>query len=49
MRADRREGCCVGETIDAQLCHEERSKELLVHLGYSATDIVQLREAGELA
>ena len=53
MRADRREGCCAGETIGAhsvkQLCHEESAKALLVDLGYSATDIVQLREAGEIA
>jgi hypothetical protein len=53
MRANRREGCGAGETRGAhsvkQLCHEERAKALLVALGYSATDIVQLREAGEIA
>ena len=51
MRADRREGCCASETIGAhsvrRLCHEESAKALLVDLGDSAMDIVQLREAGE--
>ena len=53
MRAGRREGCGAGETRGVhsvkQLCHEERAQALLVDLRYSATDIVQLREAGEIA